>query len=202
MCLLPSKTCQMVKIFHCDLHHSGISKHDHSKWMSLSTSGVCLSWGSDTTLILVKFESGGSQIIQKLLFTSFPAGWLWSGWDAGQTCQQSSVTLSVDYPLFHYYKGMGKGEHPFSASSILRSGSLSLTTSFRTSEDNLKNMRTFDNQKKKNCMCWYNGLKCRCHYVQCRMLNENSGQHRLHSSFYFPALFANSHGYTLLCAAT
>lgn len=56
--------------------------------------------------------------------------------------------------------------------------------------------------RKRKIMCRYNGLKCRCHYVQCLMVNEYSDQHRLHSSFYVPALFANSHGCTLLYADT
>lgn len=108
----------------------------------------------------------------------------------------------MDCLLLHYYKAVGKGEDPFSASSILGSGLLSLTMSFKTSEDNLKNMRPFANQEKKNHMHRYNGLKCRCHYVQCLMLNEYSEQLRLQSSFYVPALFANSHGCALLCADT
>lgn len=65
--------------------------------------------------------------------------------------------------------------------------------SFKTLEDNLKNMRPFASQEKKNHMRWYNGLKCRCHYVQCLMLNEYAEQLRLQSSFYVPALFANSY---------
>lgn len=104
--------------------------------------------------------------------------------------------------LLRYYKAMGKGEDPFCASSILGSGSLSLTMSFKASEDNLKNMRQFANQEKRNYMYQYNGLKCRCHYVQCLMLNEYSEQLRLQSSFYVPALFANSHGCMLSCADT
>lgn len=63
-------------------------------------------------------------------------------------------------------------------------------------------MRPFANQEKKNHMHRYNGLKCRCHYVQCLMLNEYSEQLRLQSSFYVPAVFANSHGCALLCADT
>lgn len=65
-----------------------------------------------------------------------------------------------------------------------------------------KNMRPFANQEKKNHMHWYNGFKCRCHYVQCLVLNVYSEQLRLQCSFHVPALFANSHGCALLCGDT
>lgn len=103
--------------------------------------------------------------------------------------------------VFHYYKAADRGD-PFSASSTLGSGSLSFTLSFKTSEDNLKNMRPFANQEKKNHMHQYNGFKCRCHYVQCLVLNVYSEQLRLQCSFHVPALFANSHGRSLLCGDT
>lgn len=104
-------------------------------------------------------------------------------------------------PLFSYYKATDK-EDPFSASSTLGSVLLFLPVSFKTSQGNLKNMRPFANQEKKNHVHRHNGLKYRCHYVQCLMQNEGSEQLRLQSSFYVPALFANSHGHTLLCADT
>lgn len=167
----------------------------------LSTSGVCLSWGSDIVL-LVNLESGGSHLVRKTSICIFPSGLtlIWLGCRTELSAECSDPVNGL--PLFRYYKAMGKREHPFSASSILGSGSLSLTMSFRTSEDNLKNMRPFASREKKNRVRRYNGLKCRCHYVQCLMLNEYSKQHRLHGSFYVPALFANSHGCTLLFADT
>lgn len=88
------------------------------------------------------------------------------------------MALSMGCLLYHYYKAVTKGEDPLSVSSILGSGSLSFTMSFKTSEDNVKNMRPFANQEKKNHMHQYNELKCRCHYVHCLMLNEYSEQLR------------------------
>lgn len=44
-----------------------------------STSGVYLSWGSDTILPVVKFESGGSHLVHKTSIHIFPS-WLTLIW--------------------------------------------------------------------------------------------------------------------------
>lgn len=86
-----------------------------------------------------------------------------------------------------------KGGDPFPASPTPGAGSLSPTMSFKTLEDNLKNMRPFANQGKNNHTRRCNGLKCRRHYGQGLVLNERSEQLRLQSSFSVAALFANSY---------